>query len=119
MRSAHPTTAMPLHTPPPDSEIRIAIKARPVALVVGLPERAAMVCARRLMLAGFVVARAATGPGACERAEALKPELLVLSRELWSSERAAIIELAYAMGAMVVDSPVNGDVDIERCRLAS
>lgn len=106
-------------TPPPTSETRLSLKARPVALVVGLPERAAIACARRLMLAGFVVARAATGPGACERADALKPELIVVSRELWSSERNAIAEVAATLGALVVETPATGDVDLERCRLAS
>src|SRR5437868_6774257 len=106
-------------TPPPISEIRMSAAARPLALVVGLPERAAVACARRLMLLGFAVARAATGPGACERAEALKPQLIVVSRDLWSFERRAVEETAEMLGAIVVESPLDGDLDIERCRLAS
>jgi hypothetical protein len=106
-------------TPPPISEVRMTAGPRPLALVVGLPERAAMACARRLMLHGFVVARAATGPGACERAQALKPELIIVSRELWSFERRVVDETAALLGAVLVESPLDGDIDIERCRLAS
>ena len=93
--------------------------ASPIALVVGLPEHAAMTCARRLQHAGFVVARAATGTGACERASSLRPELIVVSRDLWSSERQAVAAAARELGASVVEVPASGEVDLALCMLAS
>jgi hypothetical protein len=99
----------------PISEVRMTRAARPLALVVGLPERAAVACARQLMLGGFVVARAATGMGACERARALRPELIVVSRELWSSERQAVVDVALEVGASLAETPASGAVDVSLC----
>jgi hypothetical protein len=75
----------------------------PLALVVGLPSVAADACSLRLRHAGYLVARAAHGPAACELARSLRPTLVVASRTLWALERRALDAVASSIGADVVD----------------
>jgi NAD(P)-dependent dehydrogenase (short-subunit alcohol dehydrogenase family) len=90
-----------------------------LALVVGFAETMGIAFAEHLGLTGWVVARAAHGPAACERAKSLRPKLIVVSRDLWSSEKRALLEAAGALAARVVETSGPADLDAALARLAS
>jgi CheY-like chemotaxis protein len=90
-----------------------------LALVVGFAETLGTTFAERLGGAGWLVARAAHGPAACERAQHLRPKLILISRDLWSSEKRALLDAARAVAASVVETSGPAELDAALARLAS
>jgi hypothetical protein len=80
----------------------VSLRTR-LALLVGLPKAEAELCTLCLEIAGYQVVRAVHGPAACTLIDALRPTLVVVSRDLWALERRALDKAAFAVAADVVD----------------
>jgi hypothetical protein len=90
-----------------------------VALAVGFTEPDSPHCQSLLDVAGWRIARAAHAATACERAFALRPALVVLSRSLFASEKRAIREAVRALELPVVEAADVSDLYLVLSRSAS
>jgi len=86
----------------PKSGIRPALA---VALLVGVSDTVAAICAAAAMEAGIAILRAPHGPAACDVMREARPHVVVLPRTLFCDEREAIASISREVGANVLDVP--------------
>ncbi len=80
-------------------------RACSVALLVGVDDRVAAICAAAAMEAGIAIRRVAHGPAACRMMQDARPSVVVLPPTLWRDERDAITAVCREIGAHVIDVP--------------
>jgi hypothetical protein len=76
-----------------------------VALLVGVDDRVAAICAAAAMEAGIAILRVPHGPAACRAMHDAHPEVVVLPPTLWRDERDSITAVCREIGAHVLDVP--------------